>query len=70
MLCRGGRWVHGKEIVGRGVWSGSKKVTKATGERAVGRDAKGEGTLTLQTSRNVQGETGGGFALAVSPACP
>lgn len=45
-------------------------MTKATGERAVGRDAKAEGILTLQTSRNVQGETGGGFALAVSPACP
>lgn len=45
-------------------------MTKATGERGVGRDAKREGTLTLQTSRNVQGETGGGFALAVSPACP
>lgn len=47
-------------------WGKEQQVTKTRGHGQRGQRR----TPTLPTSRNAQGETGGGFVLAVSPACP
>lgn len=51
-----------RELLGGGDEVGARK----TGWRV----RVGGRAPTLQTSRNVRGERDGGFALAVSPACP